>query len=285
MKYFSIRAATQTSAFSVLIGALLIATFATPVYAESKAQEPSLIPVATPQANVATTAPSTLVQPPPTFTPLEAVTPEMRADIFMARQQYQAAIATLVAIPSPTAVTWNKIGIAYQHLSALEEAQADYQRAVKMNPDYADALNNLATIYYAKKDYRKAQKLYRQAIQLMPNSAIVLSNLGAAYFAQLKFKQGAEAYRAAFAIDPQFPGQSQTQPIPESSTPEERARRNYCLAQLYAQAGMQDRALQYLRRAMDNGFNDRKRLMEDQEFAVLRSTAEFTQLLTEQKKH
>ena len=41
-------------------------------------------------------------------------------------------------------------------------------------------------------------------------------------------------------------------------------------------------AIGYLRKALDAGFNDRKQLMKDKEFATLRSTPEFHQLMVEQ---
>ena len=45
-------------------------------------------------------------------------------------------------------------------------------------------------------------------------------------------------------------------------------------------AGQQEQALLFLRKALDEGFNDRKRLQEDKEFSVLRSTPQFKDLLT-----
>ena len=54
---------------------------------------------------------------------------------------------------------------------------------------------------------------------------------------------------------------------------------NYELAKTYANAGMNDRALDYLRKALGEGFNDRKKLMNDPELASLRETPEFLQLL------
>jgi hypothetical protein len=65
----------------------------------------------------------------------------------------------------------------------------------------------------------------------------------------------------------------------------ERARQNYCLAKLFAQAGMKDRAIEHLRRALDEGFSDHKVLMQDREFASLRNTAEFAQLMAEKNVH
>ena len=72
--------------------------------------------------------------------------------------------------------------------------------------------------------------------------------------------------------------------IGQQSTTAERARVDYCLAELYAQAGMKEEAIKYLRKALDAGFDDNKRLMQDQEFASIRQTAEFEQLVAAAKR-
>ena len=69
----------------------------------------------------------------------------------------------------------------------------------------------------------------------------------------------------------------------EGISVQQRAIMNYSLAKTYANVGMNDRALQYLRMALDEGFNDRKKLMEDKEFADLRETPEFQQLMAERR--
>ncbi len=48
---------------------------------------------------------------------------------------------------------------------------------------------------------------------------------------------------------------------------------------LYAKAGQNERALQYIRKALEEGFTERKKLMEDPEFATLRDLPEFKELL------
>ena len=46
---------------------------------------------------------------------------------------------------------------------------------------------------------------------------------------------------------------------------------------------MKDRAIEHLRKALDEGFSDKKDLMQGREFAGLRNTAEFAQLMAEEK--
>jgi hemerythrin len=57
---------------------------------------------------------------------------------------------------------------------------------------------------------------------------------------------------------------------------------NYYLAKTYATAGKTEEALSYLRKALEAGFKDKKLLMKDKEFAALRTTPEFHQLMLQQ---
>ncbi len=212
------------------------------------------------------------------------LSPEQQGDLLMIHHQYLEAIDAYRKAPRDSAVVWNKLGIAYHHMFALDQAKVDYVRALQLDPKYGEALNNLAAVYYAEKDYRRAEKTYHRAIKLIPTSAIAYNNLGTAYFADGKFKQGSEAYRSAFAIDPGVFSGDPLQTISETSSTEERARVDYCLAELYARAGMKEEAIEYLRKALDAGFNDNKRLMQDQEFASIRQSAEFEQLIATTKR-
>jgi tetratricopeptide (TPR) repeat protein len=210
------------------------------------------------------------------------LSPEEQGDILMARRSYVAAIQAYQHGSLRSPVLWNKIGIAYHHMFALDEARKDYQMALSLNPHYADALNNLAAVYHGKGDYKKAEKTYKKALKYAPRNAITYCNLGTSYFAEKKYKQGTRAYQQAFALDPEVFNPDGTAKIEESSTRQQRVAINFYLAKTYATAGKNDQALACLRKALDAGFNDRKRLMEDKDFALLRTTPEFHQLMMEQ---
>lgn len=209
---------------------------------------------------------------------------EERGDVLLAQRQYMAAIKAYREAPMDSATVWNKMGIAWQHLFATDQAKLDYEKALRIKPNYPEAINNLGTIYYAQRNYKQAVKLYRRALKSMPRSATVYNNLGAAYFAQGKFDRGAAAYRSAFSIDPAVFSTASYQGIAALGSAQQQAEQNYCLAELFARAGMMDRAVQYLRKAMDEGFDDHKRLKNDRNFAALRKTAAYAQLMQEMKK-
>ena len=213
---------------------------------------------------------------------MASLPPEMQGDLMMIHQRYLAAIAAYQQGPKDSPVIWNKLGIAYQHMYALDFAKLQYEKALFLSPKYAEAVNNLGTVYYGEKDYHRAESFYKKAMRLKPNCASFYSNLGTAYFAEHKYKQGLAAYQRAFSIDPNvFTGES-IERISETGPLEEQARLNYELAKLYASAGNMQAAIKYLRYAFIDGFDDRKRLMADKEFAALRETPEFHLLLAEE---
>jgi hypothetical protein len=58
---------------------------------------------------------------------------------------------------------------------------------------------------------------------------------------------------------------------------------NYYMARGCARAGMNDRAIEYLRVALNEGFTNPKKIVADSEFANLRGIPAFDQLLASQK--
>jgi len=215
---------------------------------------------------------------------LPTMTAEERGDLDMARGQYLAAIEAYREAPV-SAVTMNKLGIAYNHLLALDEARRDYEKALLIRPDYPEALNNLGATDFLERRYKRAIQLYRKALKLMPNSAVIAANLGTAYFARGKYQDGLEAYQIAFRINPNVFDSESPSIISGPSDAHDRARQDYCIAELYAHNGNQALAIDYLRRAFNDGFSDHSRLMQDTDFAMLRKTPEFAELMAEQKLH
>src|SRR6185436_14833092 len=95
-------------------------------------------------------AASLFAQPNPTLTA------EQRADILMARKMYREAVEVYKEAPLDSAIIWNKLGIAHHQMQLLDEARKHYEQAVRLNPRYSEAINNLGTIYYSKRSFRKA---------------------------------------------------------------------------------------------------------------------------------
>jgi tetratricopeptide (TPR) repeat protein len=230
----------------------------------------------------ATLNPSSAATDVATPSPTAALTPEIEGDLLMVHRSYAAAIEAYSRETQRTAVIWNKIGVAYHHMFALDQARKYYQQALVMNPSYADALNNLAAVYHGQHDYKQAERTYKRALKYSPSAAVTYCNLGTSYFAEEKYKAGMEAYHKALELNPNIFDPGQTQIVQETSSRRQLVAVNYYLAKTYATAGKMQESLTYLRKALEAGFKDRKLLMKDKEFATLRSTPEFHQLMLQQ---
>ena len=216
------------------------------------------------------------VQPPQT----PIVTPELRGDIFMAKKMYREAVEAYKEAPRDSAVALNKTGIAYHQMLQLAMAEKYYRLAIKANPHYAEAQNNLGTIYFSQKNFRRAVNQYKKALRLSPTSAAIWSNLGSAYFDRKEEKRAKEAWDKALALDPEvFENRSTQGVLISQQTVEQRARYHMFLARVYAEKGVNDRALVYIRKAIEEGYKERKKLPEDPAFARLKDLPEFKELL------
>ena len=209
-------------------------------------------------------------------------TPEQVGDALMSHQRYQAAIAAYKQGPKNSADVWNKMGIAYQMMFNLEEDSRCYRASLKIDSKNPHVYNNLGTIYDSLKKYKNAEKMYRKALKLESHSAIVSKNLGTNLLAQHKYKQGWEFYQAAVTLDPQIFERTTKIRIDNPGTVQDRGAMNYYMAKGCIRAGKNERAIEFLRSALNEGFTNPKKIAEDSEFASLRGMPAFDQLLAAQ---
>lgn len=217
--------------------------------------------------------------------PAVPLTPELRGDIYMARKMYREAIDMYRQGPADSPVLANKIGIAFHQLMQLDLAKKYYERAIKLDPKYPEAINNLGTIYYARKSYRRAIHYYKKALHVSKPTASIYANLGAAYFGRKDYKHASVYYEEALKLDPDvFEHHSSFGTLMQERTVEERAMFHLYLAKMYAKSGAKDRAILYLRKALEEGVKDRKKIPDMPEFAALKTDPAFQQLLAENPK-
>ncbi|MEI6806952.1 MAG: tetratricopeptide repeat protein [Myxococcaceae bacterium] len=72
----------------------------------------------------------------------------------------------------------NERGIELATRGWSDEAILEFQKAIKLDPGYAPAHDNIANLYAEKGDYLKALQIYLRAIELDPESATVRYNFG-----------------------------------------------------------------------------------------------------------
>lgn len=237
-----------------------------------------------------TRQPSSSAQPPNSSAqpPSAPINSETRGDIFMARKEYREAIETYAEGASKNAVLDNKMGIAYHQLMDLDRARKCYEKALKLKPGYFEAINNLGTVYYAKKSYRRAIVWYNRALKVdsdSPRAASTYMNRGTAWFARKQYEKALEDYQTAVRIEPDiFEHHGTFGQILEERNVEERAKYHFFLAKLYARQGRTELALQNLRKALEEGFKEKKKLEEEPDFAALKDLPDFKTLLASEPR-
>ena len=180
-----------------------------------------------------------------------------------------------------SAVVWNKLGITQLAMGRLDDARKSFEKSIKLDKAYPDALNNVGVVWYKMNKYSKAIKYYKKAIALRDESAPFHNNLGAAYFSKKELSRAIGEYQRAFQIDPSvFDRSSKVGVVAQLSSPEDRAQYSYLLAKMFAGYGNVDRSLEYLRKAMEDGYKGIDEVYKDQEFASLRKDPRFNELMT-----
>jgi tetratricopeptide (TPR) repeat protein len=182
----------------------------------------------------------------------------------------------------PTALLWNKEGMAYLLLQKFPEATKCFNRAIKADRNAPEGYNNRGYMEQHKKNYNKAIKYYQKALALRPNDAVFHYNMGSSYFGKHEYGLAAQQFLAAYRLDPDiFDRVTRTGVMAQSSTPEDRAAYSFMVAKLYAQAGDVDHSLEYLRQAMEEGYKDINKVYTDSEFASLRTDKRFEELMSQ----
>jgi Tfp pilus assembly protein PilF len=174
------------------------------------------------------------------------------------------------------------MGIAYQLMFSAEEATRCYKAALKLDPKNIHALNNLGTIYDSLRLFGEGERMYRKALRLNPDSAVSLKNLGTNLLSQHKYQEGWEVYKTALLHDPHIFEDRLSPHVENPGTVEDRGAMNYYMAKGCARAGQNDRAIDFLRKALNDGFVNPKKIAADSEFAALRGVPAFQNLLAAQ---
>ncbi|HEY4931298.1 MAG TPA: tetratricopeptide repeat protein [Terriglobales bacterium] len=223
----------------------------------------------------------------PPLVSLTSATPqdlEKQGDQLRAQKRYLDAVDYYSAAiaQQPTTLLWNKKGITLLFLTHKKEAQECFKQALKLDKNSAEALNNLGFVEQTQKNYGKAIKYYNKALAARPNSSTFHYNLGAAYFAKHDFDKATQEYQTAYKLDPEiFQRVSKMGIMAQSSSPEDRAAFSFMVAKMYAQSGDLEHSLEYLRKAMEEGYKGIDKVYTDSVFASLRTDPRFADLMTQ----
>lgn len=199
---------------------------------------------------------------------------------------------------SDEAVQRNNLGASLLQQGKMDEAIAEFQKAVDLDPKYAAAHLNLAYAYDRQGQVDMAIARYQKVIDLQPENLFAHNNLGVLYDKQGRYEEAIEAFEQALQIDPSDATALQNLENAKKSRGivEERAERftqarkevearpddpraAYELGRLHASFGEKDEALEWIAKALELGFDDFKFLEDDPALASLRDNPRFRDLM------
>lgn len=84
----------------------------------------------------------------------------------------------------------------------MEEAKRCYREALRADPGYADALNNLGVIYLQERAYGEARASFEKAIRLKPGYVEPIYNLACLHAVRGESEGGLARLKQAIALEP-----------------------------------------------------------------------------------
>jgi len=100
------------------------------------------------------------------------------------------------------AVAYVNRGMGYAGKKDYDRAIADFNEAIRINPNFAIAYNNRGSAVQSKGDYDRAIADYSEAIRINPNYAVAYSNRGNLFEVRGRRNEAIADFRRALAIDP-----------------------------------------------------------------------------------
>jgi len=119
------------------------------------------------------------------------------------------ALIAIIVLYNPvfgqtTAEDWFNSGVALKEQLKYNTAIQAFDKAIELDPQYADAWSNKGVVLIAQGKFNEAVKAYDKAIELDPKSANSWTGKGNALEAQAKYDEALEAYEKAIEIDSQL---------------------------------------------------------------------------------
>lgn len=100
----------------------------------------------------------------------------------------------------------NTLGLVYLAKDRHQTAADHFKKALKYNPDYIEAKNNLGAAYIKLEEWDKAIQIFKDVAQniLYPTPEIPYSNLGWVYYNQNLYKTAKSYFKKALEINPNY---------------------------------------------------------------------------------
>jgi tetratricopeptide (TPR) repeat protein len=117
-------------------------------------------------------------------------------------EEPETAPPTPAATATPSASEHLDTGLDYLEQGEPEQARAEFEEAIRLDPGYALAHYNLGRIYYQQGELDRAEAAFKEAIENDPELAAAHTNLGVVYADQGRYAEAIAEYETAIELDP-----------------------------------------------------------------------------------
>jgi len=107
-----------------------------------------------------------------------------------------------IAHNSGCSMVYNNLGDALSQKGQMDEAIVNFQKALEIKPDYAEAHSNLGVALFQKGQVDEAIVQYQEALEIKPNYAKAHSNLGVALSQKGQVDEAIVQYQGALELNP-----------------------------------------------------------------------------------
>jgi tetratricopeptide (TPR) repeat protein len=197
---------------------------------------------------------------------------EEKGDLDRLHKDYESALShyeSAIRVNTKSPDLYNKMGIAELQLNERALARKYFIRALKYNPQFFAALNNLGVLDLLDRRYKSSINYLKQALALDETNAHTHLNLANAWMGLGNIDYAMTEYSRALELDADVLSTSPEGVVAQVSTPEQRARISFLIAKSYMKRGNLDGALEYLRRAKDGHYPDMASVYKDPVFTPL----------------
>lgn len=197
---------------------------------------------------------------------------EENGDLDRIHKDYAAAVShydSALRVNTKSADLYNKMGIAELQLNDRGAARRNFGKALKYNPQFFAALNNLGVLDLLDRRFKSSVTFLKQALALDESNAHTHLNLANAWMGLSEVDYAMTEYARALELDADVLSTSPEGVVAQVSTPEQRARISFLIAKSYMKRGNLDGALEYLRRAKEERYPDLASVYKDPAFTAL----------------
>jgi tetratricopeptide (TPR) repeat protein len=110
----------------------------------------------------------------------------------------------IIGVPGPTVAGYSNLARMFARSGKPDEAIANYQKALQIDPQNAVAHYNLGSLLGMRGNVEESKKHLEQAIRFDPYYAEAYSNLGNVYLMLGNTKEASSTYRRALELNPGF---------------------------------------------------------------------------------